>query len=309
MQLTTGQEVTITTDYTVQGDGNIIAMRCATDSRVEPPWGVGARAAAVRCGRPWAKPLLKALLHAPPPQSCSSSQLQEAGCGPQARVADPVRRRLHRHGGHQHRPGGRHRARALPQHGHARVSAAAREGVNRGARRRPGWRRAERGGAAVPEAAEAGGRHSQMRPGQRLLAGGQGGAAALPPWLSSSTSHVCCSGTRPCSLCSERKNVNLPGVVVDLPTLTEKDVDDITNWAVPNDIDFIAASFVRKGSDIDTIRQVRSSSSSSCTWLPRQRLLHGGTAPPQQQRAVHASDACGCAGRGCVATGPCFAGV
>jgi pyruvate kinase len=54
----------------------------------------------------------------------------------------------------------------------------------------------------------------------------------------------------------ERKNVNLPGVVVDLPTLTEKDVDDITNWAVPNEIDFIAASFVRKGSDIDTIRQV-----------------------------------------------------
>ncbi|KAJ9529988.1 hypothetical protein QJQ45_023233, partial [Haematococcus lacustris] len=54
----------------------------------------------------------------------------------------------------------------------------------------------------------------------------------------------------------ERKNVNLPGVVVDLPTLTEKDVDDIINWAVPNDIDFIAASFVRKGSDIDKIRQV-----------------------------------------------------
>lgn len=56
--------------------------------------------------------------------------------------------------------------------------------------------------------------------------------------------------------CSERKNVNLPGVVVDLPTLTDKDVDDIVNWAVPNDIDFIAASFVRKGMDLDTIRQV-----------------------------------------------------
>ncbi|GIL56779.1 hypothetical protein Vafri_12087 [Volvox africanus] len=54
----------------------------------------------------------------------------------------------------------------------------------------------------------------------------------------------------------ERKNVNLPGVVVDLPTLTEKDVDDIIHWAIPNDIDFIAASFVRKGSDIDNIRQV-----------------------------------------------------
>ncbi len=56
---------------------------------------------------------------------------------------------------------------------------------------------------------------------------------------------------------SERKNVNLPGVVVDLPTLTEKDVDDLVHWAIPNDIDFIAASFVRKGSDLDHIRNVR----------------------------------------------------
>lgn len=58
------------------------------------------------------------------------------------------------------------------------------------------------------------------------------------------------------AMLGERKNVNLPGVVVDLPTLTDKDVDDIVNWAVPNDVDFIAASFVRKGSDIDNIRQV-----------------------------------------------------
>jgi pyruvate kinase len=50
--------------------------------------------------------------------------------------------------------------------------------------------------------------------------------------------------------------VNLPGVVVDLPTLTEKDVDDVTNWGVPNEIDFIAASFVRKGSDLTNIRRV-----------------------------------------------------
>lgn len=29
---------------------------------------------------------------------------------------------------------------------------------------------------------------------------------------------------------SERKNCNLPGVLVDLPTITEKDVDDLLNW-------------------------------------------------------------------------------
>jgi pyruvate kinase len=54
----------------------------------------------------------------------------------------------------------------------------------------------------------------------------------------------------------ERKNMNLPGVEVDLPTLTDKDIDDIVNWGIPNDIDFIAASFVRKASDVHKIREV-----------------------------------------------------
>lgn len=54
----------------------------------------------------------------------------------------------------------------------------------------------------------------------------------------------------------ERKNVNLPGVVVDLPTLTAKDEEDLLNWGVPNEIDLIAASFVRKASDIEYIRSV-----------------------------------------------------
>lgn len=54
----------------------------------------------------------------------------------------------------------------------------------------------------------------------------------------------------------DRKNMNLPGAVVDLPTLTEKDIDDIVNFGIPNGIDFIAASFVRKASDIINIREV-----------------------------------------------------
>ena len=44
----------------------------------------------------------------------------------------------------------------------------------------------------------------------------------------------------------ERKNCNLPGVKVDLPTMTEKDLHDIVDFGVANDVDFIAASFVRK---------------------------------------------------------------
>jgi len=54
----------------------------------------------------------------------------------------------------------------------------------------------------------------------------------------------------------ERKNMNLPGVIVDLPTLTEKDIKDITEWGIPNNIDFIAASFVRKASDVALIRKI-----------------------------------------------------
>ncbi|KAK1557289.1 hypothetical protein Q3G72_021793 [Acer saccharum] len=58
------------------------------------------------------------------------------------------------------------------------------------------------------------------------------------------------------AMLGERKNVNLPGVVVDLPTLTEKDKEDILAWGVPNNIDMIALSFVRKGSDLVNVRKV-----------------------------------------------------
>ncbi|PKA60311.1 Pyruvate kinase, cytosolic isozyme [Apostasia shenzhenica] len=54
----------------------------------------------------------------------------------------------------------------------------------------------------------------------------------------------------------ERKNVNLPGVIVDLPTLTQKDKEDIMRWGVPNKIDIIALSFVRKGSDLVEVREL-----------------------------------------------------
>ena len=54
----------------------------------------------------------------------------------------------------------------------------------------------------------------------------------------------------------ERKNMNLPGVKVDLPTISEKDRVDLVDFGAFHKVDFIAASFVRKGSDIDVIRDV-----------------------------------------------------
>ena len=54
----------------------------------------------------------------------------------------------------------------------------------------------------------------------------------------------------------ERKNMNLPGAIIDLPTLTEKDEDDIVDFGLKKGIDLIAASFVRKAADVEYIRDV-----------------------------------------------------
>merc|ERR1740138_1649060 len=54
----------------------------------------------------------------------------------------------------------------------------------------------------------------------------------------------------------ERKNMNLPGVHVDLPVLGEKDKDDILNFGIPQGVNFIAASFVQCGQDVDDIREL-----------------------------------------------------
>lgn len=51
------------------------------------------------------------------------------------------------------------------------------------------------------------------------------------------------------------KGVNLPGVEVNLPGVTEKDVADII-FGIQHEIDFIAASFVRKSADVLEIRRI-----------------------------------------------------
>jgi pyruvate kinase len=54
----------------------------------------------------------------------------------------------------------------------------------------------------------------------------------------------------------EKKNMNLPGCIVNLPTLTEKDEDDLVKFGLKEGIDLIAASFVRKADDVNYIRDV-----------------------------------------------------
>ncbi|MCM3702965.1 pyruvate kinase [Paenibacillus macerans] len=52
-----------------------------------------------------------------------------------------------------------------------------------------------------------------------------------------------------------KKGVNVPGVDISLPGITEKDANDI-KFGIEQGIDFIAASFVRKASDVLEIRQL-----------------------------------------------------
>ena len=51
------------------------------------------------------------------------------------------------------------------------------------------------------------------------------------------------------------KSVNVPGIHIDLPALTEKDIQNI-NLAVDMDIDFIAHSFVRNASDVKAVQDI-----------------------------------------------------
>lgn len=52
-----------------------------------------------------------------------------------------------------------------------------------------------------------------------------------------------------------KRHVNLPGIRVNLPSITEKDKKDI-QFAIDHGVDFIALSFVRKAEDIAELRQL-----------------------------------------------------
>jgi pyruvate kinase len=64
---------------------------------------------------------------------------------------------------------------------------------------------------------------------------------------------------------SARKGVNLPGIRVKLPSLTQKDISDI-KFAIAEEADFIALSFVRKAEDVISARRLVEEAGTD-TWL------------------------------------------
>ena len=53
----------------------------------------------------------------------------------------------------------------------------------------------------------------------------------------------------------QKKGINLPNVSVNLPALSEKDIEDL-KFGCQNNVDFVAASFIRKANDVKQVRKV-----------------------------------------------------
>ena len=68
-----------------------------------------------------------------------------------------------------------------------------------------------------------------------------------------------------------RKSVNVPGVRINLPSLTEKDRNNIL-YAIEKDIDYIAHSFVRNKQDVLDIRRYWIHMVAISRLLPRLRI-------------------------------------
>jgi pyruvate kinase len=90
-----------------------------------------------------------------------------------------------------------------------------------------------------------------VEPGARLLL--DDGAIALVVESKNATDVVCrvING----GVLGERKGINLPGISLPIDSLTEKDIADL-KWAVSQDVDYIALSFVRSAEDCARAKQM-----------------------------------------------------
>ncbi len=93
--------------------------------------------------------------------------------------------------------------------------------------------------------------HEELAPGQEILI--DDGLVAVRVERIEGANIVCTVENG--GVLSANKSINIPGVHIQLPALTEKDIEDI-RFGVENDFDFIAASFVRRAADVEAVRTV-----------------------------------------------------
>jgi pyruvate kinase len=96
--------------------------------------------------------------------------------------------------------------------------------------------------------------------------------------LDKKKNRIRCKVLTPGSLGS-RRHINLPGVRVNLPPLTEKDIKDVSLGA-ELEVDFVALSFVREQSDLEELRAL----------LQKKRSKALIVAKIEDQSAVHSID-------------------
>ncbi|CDJ57233.1 pyruvate kinase, putative [Eimeria maxima] len=72
-----------------------------------------------------------------------------------------------------------------------------------------------------------------------------------------------------------KKNMNLPGVKVDLPVIGEKDKNDILNFGIPMGCNFIAASFVQSADDVRYIRSILGTKGRNIKIIPKIENVEG----------------------------------
>lgn len=90
-----------------------------------------------------------------------------------------------------------------------------------------------------------------VQPGTRMLL--DDGALSLIVETATDTDVICkvIDG----GLLGERKGINLPGVALPIASLTDKDIVDL-KWAVEQNADYIALSFVRRASDCEHAKKL-----------------------------------------------------
>ncbi|WP_235033428.1 pyruvate kinase [Rubripirellula obstinata] len=86
---------------------------------------------------------------------------------------------------------------------------------------------------------------------------------------------------------TSRRHINLPGVEITLPALTEKDHEDL-RAGIKAGIDFVALSFVRKGNDIDELRKFLTTNGSQARIIAK---IEEQAGVRNMNEIIHASDA------------------